>query len=136
MENKTKQMYGCSLQVTYKGCYRESLDPSFILTLIAIALTSHKYCRPLQNVQWSSLDEGDITGIPLQVHWNIVPEKPQIHRTCTAVSDLKKTIKEERTFPPEEAVLSLGSHVGCAAGGLQGNRKISLRVSAQTQIAF
>lgn len=28
-------------------------------------------------------------------------------------------IKEEQTFPPEEAVLSLGSHAGCAAGGLQ-----------------
>lgn len=94
------------------------------LTLIAAALISHKYCRPLRNVQWSSLDEADITGIPLQVHWNILPEKPLIHRTCTAVSDLKQMIKEEHTFPPEEAVLSLGSHVGCAAGGLQGNRKI------------
>ncbi len=28
-------------------------------------------------------------------------------------------IKEEYTFPPEEAVLSLDSHAGCAAGRLQ-----------------
>lgn len=105
---------------TYTGCYWESLDPS-TLCPSAVALISHKYCRPLQNVQWSSLYEGDI---PLQLHWSILPEQPLIHRTCTAVSDLKKMIKEEHTFPPEEAVLSLGSHVGCAAGGLQGNRKI------------
>lgn len=60
-----------------------------------------------------------------QMQWNILALKSPLFtvqlrdRTYTAVSDLKKMIKEEHTFPPEEAVLSLGSHAGCAAGRLQ-----------------
>lgn len=76
----------------------------------------------MQKVQCGSLDEGDITGVQdameyvaFKVHLFTVQLRD---RTYTAVSNLEKMIKEEHTFPPEEAVLSLGSHAGCAAGRL------------------